>query len=71
MSFLFGFVTAVVVVPMARAFVEGWMSWNRPRPLKRPRRKTRAKVVEKYRTILVPGPSSFWCGQRPFGRGPD
>lgn len=70
MSFVFGFVTAVIVVPIARAFVDGWRSWSKPRPLKRPR-KVSAKPIEKRGTILVPGPPAIWFGRRPFDRQTD
>jgi hypothetical protein len=70
-SFVFGFLTAVVVVPMARAFVEGWRSSRKPRPLKRLRRKVKPSPIEKRGTILVPRPPAIWFGQRPFDRQPD
>jgi hypothetical protein len=63
-SFVFGFLTAVVVVPIARAFVEGWRSARKPRPLKRPRRKTERAATSTPPRLQVVWPEPL-VGQQP------
>jgi hypothetical protein len=68
-SFIFGFMTAVVVVPMVRAFVEGWKSASKPRPLKRPRRKTEEAMPSTPRQLQVIWPEPPVGHRRPEWNG--
>ncbi len=55
MNFIFGFVVAAVLLPLASAFVKGWRT--HAQPVKKRRRKRRARKPK-----TKPPPAEFFLG---------